>query len=67
MILLALTRQTGLRIAEIGFALGAVAGAALVLGTVTTFGSKRGNLVAGLALAAGCVLLIVSFHWSPLG
>ena len=67
MILLAFTRQTGLRIAEIGLALTAVAGAALVLGAITTFGSKRGNAVAGLALAAGSVLLIVAFHWSGLG
>jgi hypothetical protein len=61
--LLALTQQAGIRIAEIGFALGALAGAAFALGAVTSFGSKIGNLVGGLALAAGSILLIVATHW----
>ena len=55
--LLAITHHGGLRIAEVGFLLGAVAGAVLALGAIAPFGKKIGNLVAGIALAAGSVLL----------
>jgi hypothetical protein len=61
--LFALTQHDGVRIAEVGFALGAIAGAVLALGAVTPFGRKAGNLIGGVALAAGCVLLIVAVHW----
>jgi hypothetical protein len=61
--LLAITRHGGVRIAEIGFLLGAIAGAVLALGAVAPVGRKIGNLLAGVALAAGSVLVIVAVHW----
>ena len=61
--LLAITHHEGIRIAELGFLLGAVAGAVLALGAVTPFGKRGGNLLAGIALAAGSVLLIVAVRW----
>ena len=67
MILLALTKHDGLRLAELGFALAAVAGAALLLGALAPFGRKPGNVVGGLALAAGAVLLLVAVHWGHFG
>ena len=60
---LAISHQLGIRFAEIGFLLGIVAGAVLALGAVMPFGRKIGNLVGGIALAAGSVLLIVATHW----
>jgi hypothetical protein len=63
MSLLAITQHSGVRLAEVGFVLAAVAGAALALGAVTPFGRRSGNLVGGLALAAGSILVIVAVHW----
>jgi len=45
----------GIRIAELGFLLGAVAGSLLGFDAVNAFG-KRGDLLSGIALAAGSVL-----------
>ena len=56
MTLLALTQNGGVRIAEVGFLLAAVAGGVLALGAVTPFGKRAGNLLGGLALAAGSAL-----------
>jgi acetyl-CoA acetyltransferase len=67
MLLLALTHHNGIRIAELGFVLAAVAGAALVLGAVTPFGRRAGNLFGGLLLAGAAVLLIVATHWGRFG
>jgi hypothetical protein len=61
--LLAISHHGGVRIAEVGFLLGAVAGAVLALGAVVPLGKRIGKLVAGVALAAGSVLLIVAVHW----
>jgi hypothetical protein len=63
MSLLAITQHSGVRLAEVGLVLAAVAGAALALGAVTPFGRRSGNLVGGLALAAGSILVIVAVHW----
>jgi hypothetical protein len=65
--LLALSEHAGTRIAEVGFLLGAIAGAALAVGAVTPLGRKIGDLAAGVALAAGSVLLIVAAHWGHFG
>ena len=65
--LLALTVHNGIRIAEVGEALGAVGGAVLVLGAITPFGRRAGMLFGGLALAVGFVLLIVATHWGQFG
>jgi len=63
MSLLAITTHNGIRLAELGFLLAAIGGAALALGAVTPFGRRAGNLVGGVALAAGSLLLIVATHW----
>ena len=62
MILLAITKHNGIRIAELGFLLSAVAGAVFALAGITPFG-RVWNFLAGLALAGGSVLLIVAVHW----
>ena len=61
--LLAIAQHNGVRLAEVGFALAAVAGGLLALGAVTPFGRKAGELTGGLALAVGAVLLVVAVHW----
>jgi hypothetical protein len=55
--------HTGIRLAEVGEALGAIGGLALLAGALTPFGRRAGQAVGGLALAAGCVLLIVATRW----
>jgi hypothetical protein len=55
--------HTGIRLAEVGEALGAIGGIALLAGALTPFGRRAGQAVGGLALAAGCVLLIVATRW----
>ena len=65
--LLALSHHGGIRIAELGFLLAAVAGVLLVLGAVTPFGKRSGNFLAGLALAVGGALLIIATHWGHFG
>lgn len=63
MVLLAITRHTGIRIAELGFLLVAIAGALMLLGAMVPFGRRVGAGLAGLALGLGGVLLIVATHW----
>jgi hypothetical protein len=64
---LALTHHNGIRIAELGFAIAAVGGALLAVGAVSRRGSRTATLLAGLALAAGSVLVIVAAHWGHFG
>ena len=61
--LLAITHHNGIRIAEVGFLLGAIAGVALAVGAVAQSAGKMWSLVGGVALAAGSLLLIVATHW----
>ncbi|MGC9974942.1 MAG: hypothetical protein ABSC36_06105 [Gaiellaceae bacterium] len=65
--LLAISHHGGTRIAEVGFLLGAIAGAVLALGAIAPFGKKIGTLVAGVAIAAGAVLLIIAVRWGHFG
>ena len=67
MTLLALTQHNGVRIAEVGFALAAIAGGLLFLGAMTPFGRKSGNLLGGACLAGGSVLVIIAIHWGHFG
>jgi len=55
--------HTGIRLAEVGEALGAIGGVLLLLGGLTPFGRRAGEVLGGLALAAGFVCLIVATHW----
>ena len=67
MLLLAITRHTGIRLAELGFLLAAIAGALLLLAAIVPFGRRVGTGLAGVALAAGGVLMIVATHWGHFG
>jgi hypothetical protein len=66
MTIFAFTRHTGVRVAEIGFALLAIAGALLALAQVTRFG-RPGTAAAGVVLAAGAVIVIVAIRWGSFG
>lgn len=66
MTLLALTQHNGIRLAEVGFLLIAIAGAWMFLGQMPFFGRLR-NAVAGLCLAGAGVLLIIAAHWGHFG
>jgi hypothetical protein len=66
--LFALARQTGLRLAEIGFLLILFAGVWLAAAQVQKFGlAKARTIVAGVALAVAGVLLIIATHWGHFG
>lgn len=65
--LLAITKHNGIRIAEVGMALGAIGGAILLLGAMMPFGRKGGTFFGGLAIAGGFVLLIVASRWGHFG
>jgi hypothetical protein len=60
---LVIKAHTSLRLAEVGEALGAIGGLALLLGAITPFGRRAGQVVGGLGLAVGFVLLIIATHW----
>ena len=63
LLLLAITRHTGTRLAELGFLLAAIAGALMLIGAIVPFGRRVGTALAGIALGGGGVLLIVATHW----
>jgi hypothetical protein len=67
MIILELTRHNGIRVAELGLALAAVAGIAFVFSAIAPLGRKPGTLLGGIALAAGAVLVLVAVHWGKFG
>jgi hypothetical protein len=63
MVLLAISHHTGIRLAELGFLLVAIAGALFLIGAIAPSGMRVGTGLAGAALAAGGVLMIVATHW----
>jgi len=65
--LLAITHHNGIRIAELGFAIAAVGGGLLALGAISLRSRITANFLAGIALAAGFVLVIVAAHWGHFG
>jgi hypothetical protein len=65
MLTLALTikAHTGVRLAEVGEALGALGGLVLLVGAMTPFGRRAGAALGGLAIAAGFICLVVATRW----
>jgi hypothetical protein len=66
MTIFAFTRHTGVRIAEIGFALVAIAGVLFAVAPVTRLG-RLGTIAGGVALAAGAVVVLVAIRWGSFG
>jgi hypothetical protein len=66
MTIFAFTRHTGVRIAEIGFALVAIAGVLFAVAPVTRFG-RPGAIAGGVALAAGAVVVLIAIRWGSFG
>ena len=64
MVLLAISRHTGIRMAELGFLLAAIAGGLLLVSAIVPFGRRVGTGIGGVALAAGGVLRIIATHWA---
>lgn len=66
--LLAITHQTSLRLAEIGFLLILFAGLWLTAAQIPRFKiATARTIVAGIALSIAGVLLIVATHWGSFG
>jgi hypothetical protein len=60
------TLHTTMRLKEVAAALVAVGGAFLVLGAMMPMGRRGGQVLAGLALAAGGVVGVIALHWGTL-
>src|SRR3954470_24166539 len=67
MLTLAITikTHTGIRLAEVGEAVGAIGGLALLVGGLTPFGRRAGEIVGGLAIAIGFARLVLATRWGP--
>jgi hypothetical protein len=61
-----ISNHNGIRIAQVGFLLGAIAGTLFAIAAVLNLG-RGWNFLAGIALAAGSVLLIIASHWGHFG
>ncbi|HUJ55727.1 MAG TPA: hypothetical protein VLW49_07045 [Gaiellaceae bacterium] len=55
--------HSGIRLAEVGEALLALGGIALLLGGMTPFGKRAGQTLGGLGIAIGGVLLVLATRW----
>ena len=65
---LALSHQTGVTLAEVGFLLILFAGVWLVAAQIPAFKMPTARtIVAGIALALAGVLLIIATHWGHFG
>jgi len=64
---LALARSTGTRLAEVGFLLLLIAGIWLAAAQAGPRWAKLRAIVAGVAIAAAGVLLIIATHWGHFG
>jgi hypothetical protein len=67
-LVLGLARQTGVRLAEVGFLLVLFAGIWLAAAQIPQFKLGRARtIVSGVALAIGGLLLIIATHWGHFG
>jgi hypothetical protein len=67
-LVLALTHQTGRRLAEIGFLLVLFAGIWLTAAQIPQLKmSTARTIIAGIALTAGGLLLLIATHWGHFG
>ncbi len=67
-LVLGFARQTGVRVAEVGFLLVLFSGVWFAAAQIPRLGLGRArSIVAGVALAAGGLLLIVATHWGHFG
>jgi hypothetical protein len=66
MTIFAFTRHSGVRVAEIGFALIAIAGALIAIAPVTRF-DRPGTVAGGVSLVAGAIVVIVAIRWGSFG
>lgn len=65
---LALTHQTGRKLAEVGFLLVLFAGIWLTAAQIPLFRLRTARtIVAGIALAIGGLLLLIATHWGHFG
>ncbi len=67
MTIVALTHHNGIRLAEVGFLLAAIAGAAFLVAALVPDRGKAGTLAGGGALAVGAVLILIAVHWGHVG
>jgi hypothetical protein len=60
---LVIEKHTGLHLAEIGEALGAIGGLALLLGALMPLARRTGQFIGGLLIGGGFVLLVIATRW----
>lgn len=60
---LVIRHHTGIRLAELGEALGAVGGLALLLGALMPLARRAGQFIGGLLIGGGFALLVVATRW----
>lgn len=60
---LVLKKHTGVQLAELGEALGAVGALALLLGAVMPLARRAGQFIGGLLIGGGFVLLLIVTRW----
>ena len=67
-LVLGFSHHTGVRLAEVGFLLLVIAGIWLAAAQIPVFKFPiERTIVAGVALAAGGILLIIATHWGHFG
>jgi hypothetical protein len=70
--LLSITSHNGIRIAELGFLIGAIGAAVLAIAALSPSGAtsetvRAARFFGALAIAAGFALLVIASHWGHFG